>query len=239
MATSPRIASSSSIWVTCRSVVQPLEDQGAGRRVGDLLGRQRARALEERADVAREPLIRGEPPLHGVGARPRGEHPAVEREVGHRADHRAELDQRAVDLERVRELPGPVGVAEPAPCDEVGGRRDRGGRVDLEHRQALHERHEVRRAGRLERLRPNGDPPRLLLRQLVHRGAGTAQVRGRRGSSRRISAATACSIGVPAARPASAPSKSSRSRFWLSLRVASSRRMGISSPTIARACVST
>ena len=27
MATSPRIASSSSIWVTCRSVVQPLEDQ--------------------------------------------------------------------------------------------------------------------------------------------------------------------------------------------------------------------
>jgi hypothetical protein len=53
---------------------------------------------------------------------------------------------------------------------------------------------------------------------------------------RRISAATARSVGSPSARPAITPSMSSSSRFWLSLRLASRRVIRSSRPTIALAC---
>ena len=74
-----------------------------------------------------------------------------------------------------------VARAEPAPGDEVGTRRDRRGRVDLEQCQPLHDREEVRRPGRVEHLGTNRDAPRVLLRQLVHVSrsyAGRFPVRG-------------------------------------------------------------
>ena len=66
------------------------------------------------------------------------------------------------------ELVGPVRRAEPAPEHEVRARSDRRGRIDLQHRQLLHDREQIGRARRIEELRPHSDPPRLFLGQLVH-----------------------------------------------------------------------
>ena len=60
----------------------------------------------------------------------------------------------------------------------------------------------------------------------------------RRRGARRISLATACSRGAPASRPAITPSTSAGARFWLSLRLPSSREIRSSMPTIARSSLS-
>jgi len=69
------------------------------------------------------------------------------------------LEERPVVLERLLQVLGAVRRAEPAPGDEVGARRDRGGRVDLEERQVLHHGEQVVRAARIEELCADRDPP--------------------------------------------------------------------------------
>ena len=64
----------------------------------------------------------------------------VETEVADRPDHGVELEQRPVVLEGVLELLRPVRRAEAAPEYEVCAGRDRGGRVDLQHGQAIDDR---------------------------------------------------------------------------------------------------
>jgi len=56
-------------------------------------------------------------------------------------------------LDGSRQVGGLVGRAEPAPQDEVGARRDRGGRIDLQEREALDHRDQVGRPRRVEELR--------------------------------------------------------------------------------------
>ncbi len=46
--------------------------------------------------------------------------------------------------------------------------RDRGGRIELQEREPAHGLEQVRGAGGVQELGPDGDPSRLLLRQLVH-----------------------------------------------------------------------
>jgi len=77
------------------------------------------------------------------------------------------LEQRAVALERLRQFLGPVRRAEAAPGDEVGARRDRGGRVDLEERQPLDDAEQARGAFRVEQLRADRDAAGLGLREVV------------------------------------------------------------------------
>src|SRR5262249_12237402 len=84
----------------------------------------------------------------------------------------------------------PIARAEAAPRYEVGARRDRRGGVDLEHGQRPDELDQLGRSVRIEQLRADGDPPGLVLRQLV---------RGHAASCTRISASqaeTAAPIGA-------------------------------------------
>src|SRR5581483_4638371 len=53
--------------------------------------------------------------------------------------------------------------------DEVGVRRDGRGRIDLQERQSFHDGEQALRARRVEQLGAHRDPPRLLLRQPMHR----------------------------------------------------------------------
>ena len=62
---------------------------------------------------------------------------------------------------------GPVARAEPRPGDEVGGRRDRRRRVELQQRQVLDRREQVRRPVGVEQLGADRDPAGALLRQLM------------------------------------------------------------------------
>jgi hypothetical protein len=79
------------------------------------------------------------------------------------------LEQRAVVLHRLLQLSRLVRRAETAPDDDVRARCDRGGRVDLEQRQPLHDADEAGRPGRVEQLRTHCDPACLHLGQPMHR----------------------------------------------------------------------
>ena len=57
MATSPRVIRNSSIWVTLRSLVHPVDGQGTCARVRDVAGQQRAGVAEPLEDVAPEPVV--------------------------------------------------------------------------------------------------------------------------------------------------------------------------------------
>jgi len=73
------------------------------------------------------------------------------------------LDERAIPLERLLELLAPVRRAEAAPRDEVGARRDRIGRVDLQQGQLLDDLHQLGRTRRREQLRAHDDAPACCL----------------------------------------------------------------------------
>jgi hypothetical protein len=94
----------------------------------------------------------------------------VDAEIGGRPDHGVELEERPLLLEGAFQVRRVVARAEPAPEHEVGAGRDRGGRVDLQERQALDDGQQVGRPRCVEQLRADGDPARLLLRQPVHAG---------------------------------------------------------------------
>ena len=70
-------------------------------------------------------------------------------------------------LERLRQLLGPIRAAHPRPGDEVGARRDRRRRVELEEGQVAHEVQKVGRAIRVQQLGADRDPPSLGLAQPV------------------------------------------------------------------------
>ena len=78
------------------------------------------------------------------------------------------LEQRAVLLERLLQLDRHVGRAEAAPGNEVRVGRDRGGRVDLQQGQPLHDLQQVGRSRCVEQLRPHGDATGLLFGEPVH-----------------------------------------------------------------------
>ena len=92
----------------------------------------------------------------------------VQAQIAHRPHHGVELEQRPVLLQRLFELGGLVRRAEAAPGHEVGARRDRGGRVDLQQGQLPHDLEQLGRPGGVEHLRAHRDAPRLRLGQPVH-----------------------------------------------------------------------
>src|SRR6476646_4337700 len=63
---------------------------------------------------------------------------------------------------------GPVRRAEAAPGDEVRVRRDRRRGIDLQQREPLDDLEQVVGPRRVEQLRAQRDPPRLLPRQPMH-----------------------------------------------------------------------
>jgi hypothetical protein len=149
---------------------------GLDVRVRDVARHERAAGAEEVEHVAPEAVVAFDPPVSPGAARRRhvGE---VEAQVARGPHHRVVLEQRAIALERGAKLLGVVRRAQPRPRDEVGARGDRGGRVELQEREALDEREQARRALRVEHLRADRDPPRLLegeaVRLLgVRRGGG-------------------------------------------------------------------
>ena len=93
----------------------------------------------------------------------------VEAEVVHRAHERVALEQRPVLLQRPGQVLGPVGLAEPRPGDEVGGRGDRRGRVDLQEGEVPHGLEQVGRPPRVEQLRADRDAPGFVSGQPVGR----------------------------------------------------------------------
>jgi hypothetical protein len=95
----------------------------------------------------------------------------VEGEVLGGAQECSQLDD-ALAGDRRLEVIGVVGRPEPGPGDEVGARRDRADRVKLEHRQPPDRGEQVRWSLAGQHLGADGDPPRVLPAELVHRGHG-------------------------------------------------------------------
>ena len=81
---------------------------------------------------------------------------------------RVALEQGPILLQRAPELIGLVGGAEATPGDEIGARRDRRRRVDLQQGQLLHDREQVGGPRRVEELRAHRDAPGLRPGQPVH-----------------------------------------------------------------------
>ena len=101
--------------------------------------------------------------------RPRRHRLEVEAEVGRRANVGANLVERSILLERLRQLLRPVRVTHPRPRDEIGARRDRRSGVELEERQVADDVEQFGRPVRVQQLGADRDSPRLLLRQPVDR----------------------------------------------------------------------
>ena len=104
------------------------------------------------------------------------------RQVAHRPDHRVVLVRACGRARAPAQLAGIVGVAEPRPRDEVGARRDRRGRVELQEGQALDDPEQGGRPLGVEELGADRDAARLLEREPV--GGGVGRV-GRGGAGHR------------------------------------------------------
>ena len=91
----------------------------------------------------------------------------VQAEVAHRPDQRVVLVERAVVLERADESAGSYAEPEPRPGDEVGARRDRRGRVELQQRQVPTDLEQVGGPLGVEQLGADRDAARLLVSQLM------------------------------------------------------------------------
>ena len=151
------------------AVVRP-----AGRLPGHL-GGVRDVARDERAgiaepfqDIAPEFVIGGDPFARPLVSVPAGRWvPVVQRQVLDGPNHGVELEQGPIHLQRLPELLRVIGRSQPAPGHQVGvGRHGRGG-IDLEQGQLADDRVEVRRAGSIQELGPDGDPPCIGQAQLV------------------------------------------------------------------------
>ena len=161
IATSPRIMRNSSIWVTLRLSVHPDRRPRHRAGVGDVAGQQRPGGREPVEDVATKPVVAPQP-LARRRVRGRGRHGRKEEpQVTHRPHHRVELEERPVLLQGLLQMGRLVRRPEAAPRDQVGARRDRGGRVDLQECQPAHDLDEVGRSRGVQQLGTNGDPPRL------------------------------------------------------------------------------
>ena len=131
----------SSIFSTLRLLVHPVEPHGSVDGVRQVAHRERALRLQPFQDVAAAGVVGLHPvaPLHLPGAelaRPRPDRHvgAVEREVLRGPDQRLQLEERPVRRGRCAARPR-VRRPQPAPHDQVGARRDRGDRVELEEGQ--------------------------------------------------------------------------------------------------------
>ena len=171
--------------MTLRSFVHPDDAHGTAELSG-IVGRpQRAGLAQEAEHVLAERLVGVEPPGRPrVAPRPVGHVRQVEAEVRHRSHHRqrwlgvvvlgAELEQRALALERPLQLGRVVGVAEATPGDEVGARCHDRRRVELEERQPVDDLEEVGRPLGVEQLGAHGDAPRRLLGEPPHGHRGVS-----------------------------------------------------------------
>jgi hypothetical protein len=168
MAISPRSIRYSSICVTLRLCVQPVDAQGT-TQVSGMSREASGPELPSRSeDVAAEPLVGAKPLPRLVVAGPVGSAGQDQADVAHRTHQRVVLEQGPLLLERALQLRRLVARAEPRPGDQVGVRRDRRRRVDLEQGQVLHHRQQVAGAASIQHLRAYGNPPRLLLAEMVH-----------------------------------------------------------------------
>ena len=149
-----------------------------GLRAGirQLAHRQRAGGLQPLQDVPSAGVVGLDPvaALHLPGsersrARPGRHVGAVEREVFGGPDQRLQLDERPV-REGAPQLCRVVRRAEAAPHDQVGARRDRGDRVQLEEAQVSHQFEQSGRSFGVEHLGLHGDPARVGPGQLVDGG---------------------------------------------------------------------
>jgi hypothetical protein len=68
---------------------------------------------------------------------------------------------RLASLARTQSRLGRIRRPEPTPHHEIGARRDRVGRVDLEQGQAPHHVNQLGRARALQQLRAHGDATRV------------------------------------------------------------------------------
>ena len=96
-----------------------------------------------------------------VVARPLGRAGEVQAEVASSAAPSRRAEQRPTCSTARLSSAGLVRRAEAAPGDEIGARRDRGGRVDLQQGQPLHDRVQLGRPRRIEQLRAHRNAPSL------------------------------------------------------------------------------
>jgi hypothetical protein len=78
------------------------------------------------------------------------------------------LEERAVLLQGLLEVPGLVRRAKAAPGNEVRTGRDGRSRVNLQEGQSLHDGEQLSRPRSIEHLRAHSDSPGLRLGQSVH-----------------------------------------------------------------------
>ena len=97
-------------------------------------------------------------PRSSPRAGPLGHLGAVQRDVLAGPQHRAQLDQ-AWSSSASRSSAGRVRRAQPAPHHQIGARRHRAGRIDLQHRQVTQDVHETGRSRGVQQLCPHRDPP--------------------------------------------------------------------------------
>jgi hypothetical protein len=93
----------------------------------------------------------------------------VERHVGGRHQHPAEVDERLL-VDGVAQILRRVRSAQPAPQHQVGAGRDRTGGVELHDREMTHRLEEIRRTTTGQQLSANGDPAGVGAAELVDPG---------------------------------------------------------------------
>ena len=174
VATSPRAAIRSSILLTLRSFVQPLERHGLTHESGI------SPATSGPSSVSRRRMSRRQASLSITQSWTERCQPsswAGSRRAAISARYRAmssagrileiELDQRPA-VECGAQLVGPVGGAQPGPQHEVGVAGHGVGRVVLQHAEALHRLDHPAGPVGVEQLGAHGDPPSLLAGQLAY-----------------------------------------------------------------------
>ena len=136
-ATSPRIIRISSSLVTLRLLVQPDDGHATTQVSGMSRDEQRSLRAEQVEHVAAEAVVGAQPlprPVQrgpvGGAARCSGRSPAGRISA-------LSSNEGPVPLQRPRELVRPVRRPQAGPGDQVGVRRDRGRRVDLQQGQPL------------------------------------------------------------------------------------------------------
>ena len=148
IAISPRIIRNSSIWVTLRLFVHPVEAHGTTHVSGMSRERQRPGAAEQLQDVAPEAVVVAEPGTRRARSVGQSAAPARYRPRSLIGRISASSSNSVRSCSRAcLSCVGLVRRAEPAPGDEVGARRDRRGRVDLQQGQPLHDGRAGRSAG--------------------------------------------------------------------------------------------
>jgi hypothetical protein len=122
----------------------------AGRRPGhhtgvrDVAGEKRPGCAEQVEDVAAKAVVESQPLPRPVVGRPGCHIREIQPQIAHRPDQRVVLEERAVLLQGLLQLGRMVRRSEATPGDQVRAGRDHGCRIDLQERQLVDHRQQVR-----------------------------------------------------------------------------------------------